>query len=498
MANKAISLINASDKELAEMNDKEYKQRVKEERLSINEKKATDERRASAKKNLQVEKPESKMVEDDDGKLVEVQTNTDTKDPNEVPNTLNGKIPNESGKKEGEKTTQTGYAESVINDIENGEKGSNVGKTQIKEVWGGKVGNDDENVNVEEPSKNDKGDEVPSTEEVIDKVEETSGEDISDTSSEGEEGTKGEDKNKGKDDGGGDKTYKETEKKIDLIRRGIWADYSNGLFGDDDTKGIPYDKLTPEQKKRRNQALSLAWRYTLDNIGTMLWNIGSAFGRKDTFIDNEYAKLLRKQNENLVQNDTDLMKAQKEFELKLSQSKQFNNMSHLDQQAYLTFLMLDPSANKDNLLSARNLEQFEKYKLEIESNAVKSSYLGNEKMQATIKNLIKDLDVKNADINKINADISRIAVENKLTEQQIQQILLECEAMQKRIGYIDAHEIADIVGKYGQFANDVTGSVANVLNAFKPALNINKTTRTSPKVTQPTTETTVNETTKKK
>lgn len=492
MANKAISLINASDKELAEMNDNEYKQRVKEERLSINEKKATDERRDSAKKNLQVEKPERKIVADDDGRLVEVQTNTDTKDPNKVPNTLGGKIPNESGKEEGKITTQTGYAESVINDIENGEKGSNVGKTQIKEVWGGEVGNDDENVNIEEPSKNDKGDEVPSTEEVIDKVEETSGEDISDTYREGEE-----DKNKGKDDSSGDKPYKETERKIDNIRRGIWADYSNGLFGDDDTKGIPYDKLTPEQKKRRNQALSLAWRYTLDNIGTMLWNIGSAFGRKDTFIDNEYTKLLRKQNENLVQNDTDLMKAQKEFELKLSQSKQFNNMSPLDQQAYLTFLMLDPSANKDNLLSARNLEQFEKYKLEIESNAVKASYLGNEKMQATIKNLIKDLDVKNADINKINADISRIAVENKLTEQQIQQILLECEAMQKRIGYIDAHEIADIVGKYGQFANDVTGSVANVINAFKPALNINKTTRTSPKVTQSTTEKTVNETTKK-
>lgn len=497
MANKAISLINASDKELAEMNDKEYKQRVKEERLSINEKKATDERRDSAKKNLQVEKPESKMVEDDDGKLVEVQTNTDTNDPNEVPNTLNGKIPNESGKEEGEKTTQTSYAESVINDIENGEKGSNVGKTQIKEVWGGKVGNDDENVNIEEPSKNDKGDEVPSTEEVIDKVEETSGEDISDTSSEGEEGTKGEDKNKGKDDGGGDRLYKETEKKIDLIRRGIWADYSNGLFGDDDTKGIPYDKLTPEQKKRRNQALSLAWRYTLDNIGTMLWNIGSAFGRKDTFIDNEYAKLLRKQNELIVQNDTERLNDWEKFQQELSKSQFFNNMKPSDQEAYLTFLMMGKDANKENLLSARNIKTFEDYKLEIESNAVKSSYLGNEKMQATIKNLIKDLDVKNADINKINADISRIAVENKLTEQQVQQILLECEAMQKRIGYIDAHEIADIVGKYGQFANDVTGSVANVLNAFKPALNINKTTRTSPKVTQSTTEKTVNETTKK-
>lgn len=329
---------------------------------------------------------------------------------------------------------------------------------------------------IEEPSKNDEGTTVPETKEVIKEV-------IKEVPIEKEVVRY--------------VNNPEVFNKANLIRRGIWADYSNGLFGDDDTKGIPYDKLTPEQKKRRNQALSLAWRYTLDNIGTMLWNIGSAFGRKDTFIDNEYTKLLRKQNENLVQNDTDLMKVQKEFELKLSQSKQFNNMTPLDQQAYLTFLMLDPSANKDNLLSARNLEQFEKYKLEIESNAVKASYLGNDKMQATIKNLIKDLDVKNADINKINADISRIAVENKLTEQQIQQILLECEAMQKRIGYIDAHEIADIVGKYGQFANDVTGSVANVINAFKPALNINKTTRTSPKVTQSTTEKTVNETTKK-
>lgn len=455
MANKAISLINASDKELAEMNDNEYKQRVKEERLSINEKKATDERRASAKKNLQIEKPESKMVADDDGKLVEVQTNTDTNDPNEVPNTLNGKIPNESGKEEGEKTTQTGYAESVINDIENGEKGSNVGKTQIKEVWGGKVGNDDENVNVEEPSKNDKGDEVPSTEEVIDKVEETSGEDISDTSSEGE------------DDGGGDKPYKETEKKIDIIRRGIWADYSNGLFGDDDTKGIPYDKLTPEQKKRRNQALSLAWRYTLDNIGTMLWNIGSAFGRKDTFIDNEYAKLLRKQNELIVQNDTERLKDWEKFQQELSKSQFFNNMKPSEQEAYLTFLMMGKDANKENLLSARNLKAFEEYKLKATKLAVENELLKNKELQASISNLLKDLDIKDKNIDMVNAQISQIAVQNGLTTQQTARLVLDCDKALRENNYIEHLARAQLAKQWVGTVKDISGIASDVVSIFK-------------------------------
>lgn len=386
-----------SDKELAEMNDDEFNQRLSS--VDHKNRNATIKRRKDAQHLLQTNAPKTKLVSDEEGKPVEMQANTDTEDPNKVPNTLNGKIPNESGKKEGKITTQTGYAESVINDIENGGEGSKVGKAQIKEVWGGEV-DAKKNENKEVTAKN-----LPTEEDI-----------------------KG-----GKGDKGGSVTLEQALKLYkNYLHKGIYRDYKNGLFGD----------ITTKQGKK--DAKALARYFVVNRIGTFLANIANGyFGRP--IEKSAYRTLLDEQESALTQLGVERYGEA----VKRDIARDWGDLSETDKQNIINGSALRNVYNNidinDTTTAARwlgdtMLSSFVAKVSKVDDANVRKALLENEQLQKVIAQIQANTNLTKAEKDKVEEEIVRLAKENK---------------------YIDAEKVLKIAENGASTVNELLGVIAS-------------------------------------
>lgn len=386
-----------SDKELAEMNDDEFNQRLSS--VDRKNRKATIERRKDAQHLLQTNAPKTKLVSDEEGRPVEMQANTDTEDPNKVPNTLNGKIPNESGKEEGEKTTQTSYAESVINDIENGGEGSKVGKAQIKEVWGGEV-DAKKNENKEVTAKD-----LPTEKDI--------------------KGGKG-------NDGGGITIEQALDRYKQYLHKGIYRDYKNGLFGDITTK------------QGRADAKSLATYFVVNRIGTFLANLANGyFGRP--IEKSAYRTLLDEQESALTQLGVERYGEA----VKRDIARDWGDLSETDKQNIINGSALRNVYNNidinDTTTAARwlgdtMLSSFVAKVSKVDDANVRKALLENEQLQKVIAQIQANTNLTKAEKDKVEEEIVRLAKENK---------------------YIDAEKVLKIAENGASTVNELLGVIAS-------------------------------------
>lgn len=369
-----MELRELSDEQLANMPDDEYRQ--KSRKMDRNLKKATDERRASAMKLLKQDAPQTKIVNDEEGKPVEVQTNTDTKDPNKVPDTLGGKIPNESGKPEGEITEQTSNAEKVINDVERGENPSEIGKAQIKAVWGGDIGSK-EGGETEENKNKETTEEKPTNKPTEEKEKEV--------------------------------VIKYVEKQKDALKRylrsGILRDYRNGLFG---------DISTPEGRK---DARSLATHFIVNKIGTFLANISNGyFGRP--MVNSAYKDLLQEQESALTKLGVERYGEQNKRNI----AEDWANLSpeereRVVQGSALRQLFLNIDINNtptvSRWLSDPMLQSFGTKVAQIDDEEVRKAIINNEQLLSIISNLKANTKKIGVDTNLVEEAVVAQAIKNK-------------------------------------------------------------------------------------
>jgi hypothetical protein len=333
-------------------------------------------------KNTGIESPRTELVTPEGDRTVEAQTVTDTEDVRGVGD-LEEKNPSETRELKGKegKTTTTNY----INQSE--DKNNAVNEKQLKAIWGKEI---------------EKGD-APSVKEV-EKVITQEGKD-----------------NKG--EGGEDEPpaplvppiNKEIHKKIENIHRGIWRDFNNGMFGNV-FKGKRWSELTDEEKAQRADAWKTAWNFTVDTIGTMLWNTGAAFGRKgEPYMDTEYAKLLRQQNEGLIENEQYIRKQQAEWDSLLSRSGQFAELPKENQNAILSFLVTEGGDARNLALSTKldRVGEATTRAMEIELN----------KLYAEIDKLLAETGVTSEQKNLLKEEIKSAAINNEYLPERIEKTL---------------------------------------------------------------------------
>lgn len=328
-----------------------------------------------------IEAPTTELVTPEGERTVEAQTVTDTKDVRAVGD-LKEKNPSEIRELEGKggKTTTTNY----INQSE--DKNNVVNEKQLKAIW-------DKDI--------EKGD-APTVKELEKVMTKEPGE-----------------KKEGKEDKEVAPTTsikdKEIRKKIENIHRGIWRDFNNGMFGNV-FKGKRWSELTDEEKAQRSDAWKTAFNFTVDTIGTMLWNTGAAFGRKgEPYMDTEYAKLLRQQNEGLIENEQYIRKQQAEWDSLLSRSEQFAELPKENQNAILSFLVTE-GGDARNLALSTKLDR-------VGEATTRAMEVELSKLYAEIDKLLAETGVTNEQKNLLKEEIKSAAINNKYLPERIEKML---------------------------------------------------------------------------
>lgn len=395
-----MELHELSDEQLANMSDDEYKQ--KSRKMDRNLKKATDERRASAMKLLKQDAPQTKLVNDEEGKPVEVQTNTDTKDPNKVPDTLGGKIPNESGKPEGEITEQTSNAEKVINDVERGEKPSEIGKAQIKSVWGSELGNGKkgEETNKTETTETTEKERPPFDPPLPPEPPKT------------------------------EKDLKQTLNEYKAyLRKGIIRDYKNGLFGDINT---------PEGRK---DARSLATYYIVNRVGTFLANLSNGyFGRQ--MVNSAYKDLLQEQEKALTELGVERYGEQVKREISKDWNVSDEEREDIIKGITLKQMFKELDINNQTVTSRwlrdKNLLSFGAKVNEMDNAELKKAILSNEQLMSIIENLDEATRKLAVDKNRVEQEIISQIIKNKHldTKELLENINLGVDVGGKTLGAV--------------------------------------------------------------
>lgn len=343
---------------IEDMNEEQFEEHLKTN-VPRKDWKSMRELRKSNIKAKGIESPKTKMVENDDGTITEVQTVSDTKDPNKVPSTLNGYIPSNTDKEEGEVTTQTSNAEQVMNDINKGEEGSKVGKEQIKEVWGGET----------ETSKEEPTD--------IKEVKETVEEEIPLVD---------------KDD-----TKKETQEKIrkvhNYLRHGIIRDYKNGLFGEVGSA----------------DAKALAGYFVTNRIGSFLANMSNGyFGRP--MVKSAYGQLLDEQEKALTQIGVDLAEIQK-YGQALREDEDF--VKGATAKGLATSLNVNEPAVVARYLDDAFLSSFSEKVKGMDDANLANAHLKNNQVRAEIANALATAKKIGADTRKVEEEIQNLIIENR-------------------------------------------------------------------------------------
>lgn len=367
-----------------------------------------------------IEAPKTELVTPEGDKTSEVQTVTDTKDVRAVGD-LEEENPSEHRELKGPegKTTTTNY----INQSE--DENNVVNEKQVEAIW--------------DKSK-EKG-EAP-TEKELKKIMPEEAEPTV-TTEKAEEPK--EDKAVAKD--------KQIQKQIQNIRRGIWRDFNNGMFGNV-FKGKKWSELTDEEKAQRSDAFRTAMNFTIDAIGSMFWNIGSAFGRKgEPYMDMEYAKLLRQQNEGLVQNEQYIREQQAVWDSLLSRSEQFKELPRDMQNSILSFLVTQGG-------DARNLSQ-SLYVDRIGEATTKVMEKEVDKLNAEVTKMLLDAGATKQQIELIKEEIKSAAINNKYLPERIEKTLTG-------MGIQNAKGILDTIntGMDGVLKlSDIAGSIVKAVSA---------------------------------
>lgn len=404
-----------------------------EDKKSENKVKTDKRKEDKIKKETQqiegIEAPKTKMVQNEDGAFSEVQTNTDTKNVEEVP-----KVTFDHPKKdiEGERTSLGNFTE----DGEGGVKEGEVNKVQAKEIWGAEVNEGEEEGNediTEEPKKPVPPEDLPPVPPPPEPPKPLK------------------------------PTDENVKKVVDKIRVGITRDYKNGFFGDPDTV---------EAKEKRN-------KYLIDLIGTNLANMLGAFSGKDRK-SALYRDIIDSQDKNIIENENKVRTAKAEEKAKRvamldniastipQVSEGWKNLSEEEKAQfgqYMTFVGADVN-NPSTWLQMTNKDMFDNF-----SNTVK--VLTTEEGRKAI------LDNEN-----IKADISKIRAETGWTEEKTRETVLDIQKKAIQLKYVDAKEVTEIAENIARtlgLSVDIVKDIVNMVTNPAGILSINKGTEGVPK-----------------